>query len=72
MIILAERASKPLVGSSRKRTLGWAASSTPIVKRFICSTELPRMILSAMLCISKRSRHSFTESYFLLSGTLLS
>ncbi|KAE9260175.1 hypothetical protein PF008_g33181 [Phytophthora fragariae] len=64
MMSLAERASRPLVGSSMKMMLGCATSSTPMVTRFICSVDDPRMILSAMGPSSSSSMHSSTDSIF--------
>lgn len=40
MIDEADVASKPLVGSSRKRAMGAAASSIPILTRFRCPPEM--------------------------------
>eukprot|EP00960_Hanusia_phi_P072592 767827-Hanusia_phi.AAC.1 len=39
--ILAARESSPDVGSSRKRMLGFAAISTPMVTRLRCSSDRP-------------------------------
>ena len=41
IITLADLESRPLVGSSRKMTLGFETISTPIVTRFLCSTLRP-------------------------------
>uniref|UniRef100_H3H651 Uncharacterized protein n=1 Tax=Phytophthora ramorum TaxID=164328 RepID=H3H651_PHYRM len=45
-----------------------AASFTPIAKRYICSSKLSWMIVSAMPCRPNRSMHSCTESYVFASG----
>mmetsp|Transcript_2881 Transcript_2881/g.6859 ORF Transcript_2881/g.6859 Transcript_2881/m.6859 type:complete len:97 (+) Transcript_2881:1461-1751(+) len=44
-------ASRPEVGSSRKRTIGHAANSRPILTRFLWPPEMPRFsTLPTMLC----------------------
>ena len=64
-MLKADCESRPEVGSSRKRrSSGLAASSTPIVTRFLCSTARPLsgspIMASAMSSISRREMTSST------------
>lgn len=67
--------SRPEVGSSRKtRRAGLAASSTPMVRRFLCSTLRPMPTsptsASAYGSISRSLMISSTYSSFSALGTL--